>query len=66
MELTTALHYAYLMTRSRLSAAHDEEAGVTTLEIVLWTAGLGVLALATIIFITQQVTTAQNNIPTGP
>jgi len=60
------LQYAYFMTRARLYAAHDEEAGVSTLEIVLWISGLAILALATIIVITGKVTTAENNIPTGP
>ena len=62
----TILRYAYLMMRARLSAIHDDERGVSTLEIVLWTAGLAVLALATIVIITSKVNTASNNIPTGP
>lgn len=65
MELTV-LRYAYLMMRARLSAARHDQRGVNTLELVLWTAGLGILALATIVIITTKVNTASNNIPTGP
>ena len=62
----TALHYAYLMMRSRLSFLHDDDRGVTTLEIVLWIGGLAVLAIAVIAVITTKVNTATANIPTGP
>ena len=62
----TALHYAYLMMRSRLSSLHDDDRGVTTLEIVLWIGGLAVLAIAVIAVITTKVNTATANIPTGP
>jgi len=62
----TALHYAYLMMRSRLSMLHDDDRGVTTLEIVLWIGGLAVLAIAVIAVITTKVNTATANIPTGP
>ena len=62
----TILRHAYLMMRARLSAIHDDRRGVSTLEIVLWTAGLAVLALATIVVITNKVITAENGIPTGP
>lgn len=65
MELTV-LHYTYLMMRARLSAARNDERGVNTLELVLWTAGLGALAILTIAFVATKVSTAQNNIPTGP
>ncbi len=62
----TMLHYAYLMMRSRLSSLHDDERGVTTLEAVLWIAGLAVLAIATVAVITTRVNTATERIPTGP
>ena len=62
----TILRHAYLLMRARLAAMHDDRRGVSTLEIVLWTAGLAVLALATIVVITNKVTTAENGIPTGP
>lgn len=65
MELTV-LHCTYLMMRARLYAARSDERGVNTLELVLWTAGLGALAILTIAFVATKVTTAQNNIPTGP
>ena len=60
------LRHAFWMMRARLSAMHDDERGVTTLEIVLWTAGLAVLALATVVVVTSKVNTATNNIQTGP
>ena len=60
------LQYAFHLVRARLGAIHDDERGVSTLEIVLWTAGLAVLALATIVVITNKVNTASNGIPTGP
>jgi len=62
----TALHYAYLMMRSRLSSLHDDDRGVTTLETVLWIGGLAVLAIAVIAVITTKVNTATTAIPTGP
>lgn len=65
MELTV-LRYAYLLMRARLSAARHDGRGVVSLETVLWTAGLAVLALATLVVITTKVNTASNNIPTGP
>ena len=60
------LRYAYLMLRVRLDAIHDDERGVSTLEIILWVAGLGVMALAAIVVVSGKVTTAGGNIPTGP
>lgn len=62
----TALHYAYLMMRSRLSSVRDDERGVATLETVLWIGGLAVLAIAVIAIITTKVNTATTAIPTGP
>lgn len=60
------LRYAYLMLRVRLDAIHDDERGVSTLEIILWVAGLGVIALAAIVAVTGKVNTATQGIPTGP
>lgn len=60
------LRYAWLLVRARGRARRQDESGVSTLELVLWTAGLAVLALATIVIITAKVNTAANNIPTGP
>jgi hypothetical protein len=60
------LQFAFTMVRAKLGALHDDERGVSTLELVLWTAGLAVLALATIVVITNKVNTASNGIPTGP
>lgn len=62
----SVLRYAYLMFRMRLLAAESDERGVSTLETILWIAGLGVLALAAIVVVTNKVTTAEGNIPTGP
>ena len=62
----TALHYAYLMMRNRLSLLRDDERGVATLETVLWIGGLAVLAIAVIAVITTRVNTATTAIPTGP
>jgi len=52
--------------RSRLSSLHEDDRGVTTLEIVLWIGGLAVLAIAVIAVITTKVNTATTAIPTGP
>ena len=60
------LQYAYVMVRTRLGVIHDDERGVSTLEIILWVAGLGVMALAAIVVVSGKVTTAGGNIPTGP
>lgn len=60
------LSYAWTILRCRLAAMHDEERGITTLEAVLWIAGLGVLALGTLVVITSKVNDATDTIPTGP
>jgi hypothetical protein len=62
----SVLRYAYLMVRTRLGVIHDDERGVSTLEIILWIAGLAVIALAAIVVVTNKVGTAENGIPTGP
>ena len=65
MELNL-LRYAYLVLRVRLDAIHDDERGVSTLEIILWVAGLATIALVAIVAVTGKVNTATNGIPTGP
>ncbi len=60
------LHHCWLILRARLGAMHDDERGITTLEVVLWTAGLAVLAITTVAVITGRVNDAVTNIPTGP
>ena len=60
------LRYAMVVLRARLGAMHDDQGGITTLETVLWIAGLGVLAVATVAVITSKVNDATSNIPTGP
>ena len=60
------LRFAYVFLRSRMAALPDDERGITTLEAVLWIAGLGVLALGTLVVITAKVNNATNTIPTGP
>jgi uncharacterized paraquat-inducible protein A len=60
------LRYAYLLISTRLSALHDDERGITTLEAVLWIGGLAVLAIGTVAAISALVGTATNKIPTGP
>lgn len=60
-----ALHYAWLILRTRVAAMHEDQRG-STLEIVLWIAGLAVLAIGTLVVITNKVGDATNNIPTGP
>lgn len=62
----TMLHYVYLLISIRLSALHDDDRGITTLEAVLWIGGLAVLALGTVAAISALVGDATNNIPTGP
>ncbi len=56
----------YLWLRARLAIHAHDERGLTTLETVLWIGGLAVIALGAIAAITVKVTTATNNIPTGP
>ena len=60
------LRFAWAVLRDRMAARHDDEGGITTLEAVLWIAGLGVLALGTLVVITSKVNNATNGIPTGP
>ena len=60
------LRVAWVFLRARITALHDDERGITTLEAVLWIAGLGVLALGTLVVITAKVNNATNTIPTGP
>ncbi len=56
----------YLWLRAVVTARRHDEAGLTTLETVLWIGGLAVLAIAALAAITIKVNTATNNIPTGP
>ena len=62
----TALHYLYLLLQARRLRTEASERGATTLETVLWIAGLAVLAIGTIAIVTTKVNTAANKIPTGP
>ena len=62
----TMLHFVYLLISTRLSALHDDERGITTLEAVLWIGGLAVLAVATVAAIGVIVGDATNKIPSGP
>ncbi len=59
------IEHLTMWLRANLAAIHDDERGVTTLEIVLWTGGLAVMALAAVLAIKAKVSTATNNIPTG-
>ena len=59
------LRYSLLLLRTRLRA-RSGDAGVGTLELVLWIGGLAGIALATIAVIAAKVGDATNNIPTGP
>jgi len=62
-----ALHYAWLVLRTRLTTVRrDQRGAIGTLEMVLLLAGIAVLALATVVIVTQKVNDATNNIPTGP
>ncbi len=60
------LRYAWLMLRVRLDAAREDERGISTLEAVLLVGGFATIALLAIVFITDKVNDAGNNIPTGP
>lgn len=60
------LRHCWLITRARLASMHDDDAGITTLEAVLWIGGLAVLAIATVALITTKVTDSVATIPTGP
>lgn len=60
------IEHLTMWLRANLAAIHDDERGASTLEIVLWTGGLAVMALAAILAIRAKVNTATNNIPTGP
>ena len=57
------LSWSYL--RARLRAAGGDRRGITTLEAVLWIAGLGTMALATLVVINGLVGDAIETIPTG-
>lgn len=62
----TVLHHLYLMLQARRLGLRADQLGATTLETVLWIAGLAVLAIGTIAIVTTKVNTATNAIPTGP
>ena len=47
-------------------ARPEDEGGAVTLEQVLWIGGIATIALVAIAAIGAKVTTATNNIPTGP
>ena len=58
-----SLSWSYL--RARLREAGGDRRGITTLEAVLWIAGLGTMALATLVVINGLVGDAIETIPTG-
>ena len=60
------IEHLYQWLRASHAARAKDEAGITTLEAILWIGGLAVMALAAIVAIKSKVTTATNNIPTGP
>jgi len=60
------IDHLYLWLRASLATRRADEAGATTLETILWIGGLAVIALAAIAAVSLKVTTATNNIPTGP
>ncbi len=60
------IEHLYVWLRATLTATRSDERGVTTLESILWIGGLAVIALAAIAAVSLKVTTATNNIPTGP
>jgi len=60
------IDHLYLWLRASLTTRRAEEAGAVTLETILWIGGLAVLAIAALAAVTIKVTTATNNIPTGP
>ena len=57
------LSWTYL--RARLEAAAGDRRGISTLEAVLWIAGLGTMALGTLVVINRLVGDAIETIPTG-
>ncbi len=60
------IEHLYVWLRALLATHAKDERGITTLETILWVGGLAVLAIAAIAAITLKITTATNNIPTGP
>ena len=60
------IEHLYLWLRASLAAARTDEAGAVTLEQILWIGGIAVIALTAIAAVGIKVTTATNNIPTGP
>ena len=60
------IEHLYLWLRASLATHSRDEAGITTLETILWIGGLAVLAIAAIAAITIKINTATSKIPTGP
>ena len=60
------IEHLYLWLRANLAASRHDEAGITTLETILWIGGLAVLAIAAVAAITLKINTATSAIPTGP
>ena len=60
-----ALYLSWSYLRARLRAAGGDRRGITTLEAVLWIAGLGAMALGTLVVINRLVGDAIETIPTG-
>jgi hypothetical protein len=60
-----ALYLSWTYLRARLRAAAGDHRGFSTLEAVLWIAGLGTMALGTLVVINRVVGDAVGTIPTG-
>ena len=60
-----ALYLSWTYLRARLRVAAGDRRGITTLEAVLWIAGLGTMALGTLVVINRVVGDAIGTIPTG-
>ena len=60
------IEHLYLWLRASLAARRHDEAGITTLETILWIGGLAVLAIAAVAAITIKINDATRAIPTGP
>ncbi|MFP5376431.1 MAG: hypothetical protein ACLGIO_06565, partial [Acidimicrobiia bacterium] len=60
-----ALYLSWSYLRARLRAAAGDHRGISTLEAVLWIAGLGTMAIGTLVVINRLLGDAIGNIPTG-
>ena len=66
MEMEHLYQWMRAASAAGRAARPEDEGGAITLEQVLWIGGIAAIALVAIAAIGAKVTTATNNIPTGP